>query len=279
MGDVAGGTSDDLDVTAAVENRAKNIFVVACDSRGAGVGRFVGQPLLGVKNLLNLCLQALGQVGRIFQFVKILADGFFQFQAPQIEQGLIHETETALAIENISEIGNRGQRDIEDVRLAVEPKTQVVGFTLGSSAVGDVDNHAGKKPRFSLFVAFDFSACFDPGDRAVSTHDAVAFLEAIFRAFQGFGDGGGEAGRSSGWTAWTYFSRGPPAASFAFTPKSVAKLRSAMTRSLTMSQVQVATSLAKRTDCRRWLASRRSFSVRVRERAAVRDGFMNVRTR
>src|ERR1700722_14842905 len=69
-----------------------------------------------------------------------------------------------------------------------------------------------------------------------------------------------------------YFSMGPPAASLGLTPKSVARLRSAMTRSLTMSQVQVATSLANRTDSRRCLASRRSFSVRVRGRAVLRDG-------
>jgi hypothetical protein len=64
MGDVTGGTSDDFDVAATVENRAENIFVIAAGAGGAGIRRFVGQSLLGIENLLNLFLQALGEVGR-----------------------------------------------------------------------------------------------------------------------------------------------------------------------------------------------------------------------
>src|SRR5580704_14029841 len=110
-----------------VENRAKNIFVVAFDAGGTGVGSFVDQSLLGIDDLLNLFLQAGGQLFGIFQFMKVFAQGVFQLQAPQIEQGLIDEAEAALAVESVGEIGNRGERGIENARLAFEPEAQFRG--------------------------------------------------------------------------------------------------------------------------------------------------------
>ena len=141
--------------------------------------------------------------------MKVFADGVLQLQAPQIEQGLIHKTEAALAIENVGEIGNRREGDIENARLAIEAETKIVRFPFGGFAVGDVDDHAGEKSRLTLAVALNFAASLDPGEGPVAADDPVAFLEAIVRAFEGFGDRGGKRGAIIGMNGVDVFLDGP----------------------------------------------------------------------
>lgn len=130
-GDFASGAGDQFHFSLAVEHRAKNIFVVAGDSGGAGVLGLVDDFFAGFVDELNLALQPGGEIVGIFEVEKVFADGFGERQAPKFQQRMVDENEAAVAVENVSEVGDGGESDIEDAGLPIEAETKVVRVFSG----------------------------------------------------------------------------------------------------------------------------------------------------
>jgi hypothetical protein len=66
-----------------------------------------GYPLPGVEDLPDLPLKPRGRLVGVIQFEKILPDGLFELQSPEIEQRLIDEQEAAFFIERVRKVADR----------------------------------------------------------------------------------------------------------------------------------------------------------------------------
>ena len=82
-----------------------------------GKGSVVAYGLAGIDDLLNLALEADGELCRVIQLKEVLTQRLVKRFLPEGEQRAIGVGEAAFQVEDVGEIGRVGKGGIEDVPL------------------------------------------------------------------------------------------------------------------------------------------------------------------